>query len=433
MGAFSASVVEAEPLVGGSAPMASVSGRNICVLVHGMGGDANDWEVWVELLTSRFPSWVVWPLKTLANGCRFMGLGLDALEKLAAEEIVEAIRSIGQSEHVTLHCIGHSMGGLIVRGALAHVLDTLAPRDLQLGHYLSLSSPHLGIQASWAAPLQLWRNLCVLSRPISSQLAQLAIQDTAGPEQPYLVALGDASGRPVEILRRFRRCTCVTLASGDPLIPLPSGVIEPERRFNGSDGLRDRAFWQILSASGLGSSLEQELAVGRPHCGPPVESLTTRIFAGCPRRLRAASGFEGQSSLAAAKGAPLHPAAHDPECEEVPIVVDGRRADDFEPREQTIGKPELEPFSADNCEEPAESAEKLDREWRTSADGSCRFPGGALRGLEAIPWQRIVVQLHFPFAWNAHVFLIGKGSEQRSAEHTMSEECIASLVEILAE
>ena len=59
-----------------------------------------------------------------------------------------------------------------------------------LGHYLSLSSPHMGIQSSWLLPLHAWRNLCWLSRPVSLQLPQLALQDCS--ERPYLLEISHA-------------------------------------------------------------------------------------------------------------------------------------------------------------------------------------------------------------------------------------------------
>ena len=58
------------------------------------------------------------------------------------------------------------------------------------GYYLSLSTPHLGIQSSWLQPLHAWRNFCWLSRPISLQLPQLAIQDSSS--KPYLLEISQA-------------------------------------------------------------------------------------------------------------------------------------------------------------------------------------------------------------------------------------------------
>jgi len=52
--------------------------------------------------------------------------------------------------------------------------------------------------------------------------------------------------------------------------------------------------------------------------------------------------------------------------------------------------------------------------------------------LNRLPWQRIVVSFHYwPIAKNAHVFLIGKSSEQFAQEHRMSRECIQELAAVL--
>jgi len=114
-----------------------------------------------------------------------------------------------------------------LRAALPRVVgacEKLSPVP-SFGHYLSLSTPHLGVQASWASPLHWWRNLCRLTSPVSSQLVQIAAQDTGGGRVPFLVELGDADGAYIEALKRFRVRTCATAIGGDPLVPVCSGLI----------------------------------------------------------------------------------------------------------------------------------------------------------------------------------------------------------------
>ncbi|CAJ1452336.1 unnamed protein product, partial [Effrenium voratum] len=151
---------------------------NICILAHGMGGTEKDWQTWVEVLSKLYPDWSLHPLQKLAPGCRFMGKDVKELSSLAADEILEILeKHRSQEQHLVLHCIGHSMGGLILRGALPKVLEAID--SMELGHYVSLSSPHLGIQSTWLQPFHAWRNLCWLSWPISNQLLHLAVQDCA--------------------------------------------------------------------------------------------------------------------------------------------------------------------------------------------------------------------------------------------------------------
>jgi len=114
-----------------------------------------------------------------------------------------------------------------LRAALPKVVaacDQLTPVPT-FGHYLSLSTPHLGVQASWSAPLHWWRNLCRLTSPVSSQLVQIAAQDTRNGRVPFLVELANADGPYIRAFRRFRVRTCATAIGGDPLVPVCSGLI----------------------------------------------------------------------------------------------------------------------------------------------------------------------------------------------------------------
>ena len=217
--------------------------RQICVMVHGMGGTCEDWQTWLEVLKHKHPSWVLQPLKSLSSGCRFLGRDLRELSSIASAEIIEAIRAHqAPDSKTTLHCIGHSMGGLIIRGALPRVLEEFD--QINLGHYVSLSSPHLGIQSSWLSPLHSWRNLCWLSQPISNQLVHLAIQDTRSLGTPFLVELSQPESDHMTALGRFEHRTCVSLAFGDPLIPPASGLIDPYLLMEGHGPFHE-SFWQL--------------------------------------------------------------------------------------------------------------------------------------------------------------------------------------------
>jgi len=170
------------------------------------------------------------PLESLSWGSRFMGSGLDGLAELAANEIAAAVREelakMDSSDSVvTLHCIAHSMGGIVLRGALPALFEQLRTDhdgQLRLGKYVSLAVPHLGIQATLRAPLQMWKNLSCFTAPCSSQLVQLSLQD----QDHYLPALA-AEGSHLDHLRAFESRICALEAPGDPLIPVASGVIDP--------------------------------------------------------------------------------------------------------------------------------------------------------------------------------------------------------------
>lgn len=67
------------------------------ILVHGMGGSEADWQTWVELLSQRFPDWILWPLQKLKAACSFLGRDLRDLSKMAAAEISEVVRNTQSS------------------------------------------------------------------------------------------------------------------------------------------------------------------------------------------------------------------------------------------------------------------------------------------------------------------------------------------------
>lgn len=242
----------------------------LCVLAHGMGGDKDDWRTWLEYLRDRCPSWNLRPLESLARpSMPLVGKGLAVLAAHAAAETLEALRELaarpspgpgsGRGEGpLTLHCVGHSMGGLVLRAALPAILAG-APL-VELGVFLTLSTPHLGVQASWGAPEAMWRNLSCLTGIFSPQLPQLAIQDRA-QRQPYLVVLADPEGPHVAALRRFRRRICATMAHADPVIPVASGVIWPRRAWTKPDAPASQAAgwgFEAFSADAAPDRLEGE-------------------------------------------------------------------------------------------------------------------------------------------------------------------------------
>eukprot|EP00928_Gymnodinium_smaydae_P009899 TRINITY_DN13710_c0_g1_i1.p1 TRINITY_DN13710_c0_g1~~TRINITY_DN13710_c0_g1_i1.p1 ORF type:complete len:336 (-),score=32.60 TRINITY_DN13710_c0_g1_i1:511-1518(-) len=329
----------------------------------------------------------------LAEGARFCGEAVSTLASMAAQEMLERIMEEGLRP-IQVHCVGHSMGGLIIRGALPEILEKLVSVDqdhlVSFGHYLSLSTPHLGIQASWSAPSQLWRNLAWFTSFVSAQVVQLSVQDSGGEatgsgcegsgagDVPYLVRLSRRNGRAIRAMRVFRTRTCVTLTSGDSLIPFASGIINSKRVDEGSTyGYFDDASWNFGVRSGTDS-----------------DGLFERRW----QTILEKPNIANQESENAPRGY---------------VGVDSLKDEHFE-------------SSAPNA--------CPDLEWITSEDGTCCFPKEIILGLCSVPWQRIAVEMrHPPFAKSGHVFLIGKKAEQFEVEHQMSRECIECLIELLAD
>eukprot|EP00931_Biecheleriopsis_adriatica_P065720 TRINITY_DN40206_c0_g1_i1.p1 TRINITY_DN40206_c0_g1~~TRINITY_DN40206_c0_g1_i1.p1 ORF type:complete len:402 (+),score=82.99 TRINITY_DN40206_c0_g1_i1:29-1234(+) len=396
----------------GSGP--GMSSLQLCVLVHGMGGTCGDWDTWLEVLAQRHPDWVLLPLRSLDKGCKFLADSLDVLADMAADEIAAAARaeharSASGSTELTLHCIGHSMGGLIIRGALPKLLAELQDVPLELGHYISLSSPHMGIQASFWVPSQAWRNLCWLSRPLSKQLLQLAVQDVCSSGRPYLVELSDPGGDALQQLGRFRHRTCVTLACGDPLISLPSGSIDPDISLQGH-GFLEASFWTFDEhfESGGSSPFEKKLkAVGKSAAKLAGDTSNKRgLFSEVVEWLVYLWALIW--SL----------------CRRVSTLSEPAKA-------QKYGKPSEASLSASKPEPPFSPSQLS---WQVSKDLTCKYPLELLDGLTSVPWRRVVARAHhWPFPRNMHVFLIGKRQEQFAEEHLMSRQCIECLAEILAD
>eukprot|EP00930_Biecheleria_cincta_P084270 TRINITY_DN73762_c0_g1_i1.p1 TRINITY_DN73762_c0_g1~~TRINITY_DN73762_c0_g1_i1.p1 ORF type:complete len:547 (-),score=88.85 TRINITY_DN73762_c0_g1_i1:84-1562(-) len=212
-----------------------------------MAGSAADFRLWENRLAVHYPDWRVRSLASYKQRVvPILGDGLDEVAALAEKEIVEILCDM-QSEYagpVTLHCIGHSMGGLILRGALPGVFEQVP--DLLAGTFLSLSVPHLGVQASWGDKKAMWRNLSKLTAFISPQLPQLAVQDgTSKDSTPYLVKLAKEGSLYIRALRRFRRRICVTMLNGDIVIPAASGSLWTDRKW-------DKPAWPASLLAGWG-------------------------------------------------------------------------------------------------------------------------------------------------------------------------------------
>lgn len=236
------------------------SGRSLCVFAHGMWGNCDDWAVWLEVLARRCPAWILRPLNTLVSGARPLASGVDTLATLAAEEVLKTLSELGPGP-ITLHCLGHSMGGLALRGALPRILDG-APR-LTPGVFMTLSTPHLGVLASWGEPQAMWRNLSFLTGAISTQLPQLAIQDRTGDGgEPYLVSLADPDGPYMFALGRFSRRVCCAMGAGDAIVPTSSATVSAKRWAKLEPPEEQAAGWGIAEHTGYG---EQGVTARRPH------------------------------------------------------------------------------------------------------------------------------------------------------------------------
>eukprot|EP00929_Paragymnodinium_shiwhaense_P004996 TRINITY_DN106343_c0_g1_i1.p1 TRINITY_DN106343_c0_g1~~TRINITY_DN106343_c0_g1_i1.p1 ORF type:complete len:543 (+),score=37.88 TRINITY_DN106343_c0_g1_i1:51-1679(+) len=349
----------------------------LCVLVHGLGGSKDDYLAWVDELRTQRPDWTIRALETLRSDAAPLRKSVDVVADKVATEILDILKCI-QAEgdvRITLHCVGHSMGGLLLRGAFPRVFAEQP--HIHAGVFMSLSTPHLGVQASWGAPETMWRNLSIITAPFSKQLVQLAIQDNLsgrrlvrgtsgdagyvrsasgelessphlsadGQENsgriPYLVEIADACGPEVACLSKFQTRICVAMADADPVVPTPSASLWPDR------------------------------------CWKPAEQLPDDCIAGW--------GYEAES-------------VHSPEDTTPGFTQTPRQAGGIN--------------------------------WKRCADRACYYPEQILEGLHCISWFRLVVRMKMARC-TPHVFLIAKQVEQTALEHALARECIRDLVGVL--
>mmetsp|Transcript_23434 Transcript_23434/g.55644 ORF Transcript_23434/g.55644 Transcript_23434/m.55644 type:complete len:424 (-) Transcript_23434:157-1428(-) len=407
-----------------AAPRHAVAGSSckidLCVLVHGMSGDCTDWDIWFQVLSSQYPSWKVVALQSLARGARCLASGVDQLAGMAADEIIHLINVERACFDlpVRLHVIGHSLGGIIIRGALPSILKEFEKDCLQLGHYMSLSTPHLGIRASWTSPHHAWRNLLgPLTSCLTPQLAQLCVSD--GPGQAYLQALSDPSGPFVMALRRFHCRTCATVADGDPLVSMASGIIDPLshaakvqqveaskapeptagalRWLRLPEGIccrRKRSSWSLTQRGAEANCFAPaSLKRGSASMSTPCNSSGRSLWAEESTDLE-----DGEVDESASSGRTIST------CSSFTVMATGSRG-------------------SINCTESP---------WSKSRDGKCKYPDCLLEGLASLPWRRLVVALgRGPLASNAHVFLLAKKRHQWPEEHIASRSCVELLAQLL--
>jgi len=204
-------------------------------------------------------------------------------------------------------------------------------------------------------------------------------------------------------------------------VPLASGLIEPDHRHYRWHAFADEdSFWHVEDVSGSrgGDGSAGSAGASGPAPGPPADSAAWE-----GRGLVRKRGRSGENEEPLCKRA----------CGRLGALVRGLASVPQAFLCFLLGcesKARLPP-----AERRAPSAAGADASlrWRCSASGECRFPVRVLRDLNTLQWRRVVAEMHHrPVPRNAHVFLIGKRSEQFEQEHVMSRECIESLSELLA-
>ena len=183
--------------------------------------------------------------------------GIDTCGDRLCRELDELVRS---EEHADAECIsfiGHSMGGLITRNAVAKAYDrqtkklVLGGRALEPTHFLSLATPHVGfadaercpMESAWYIPFSRRLVPFVSSRVLGEAGRQFFHRD----ESKLILRM--ASHEQLEVLRAFKTRTAYGNVSGDHLVGWGNASLRDELRWT-RFGRRLKRFWM----SSIGAS-----------------------------------------------------------------------------------------------------------------------------------------------------------------------------------
>ena len=183
------------------------------MLVHGYMGSSYDMKTVRDVLMLYKPQLLV--LLSESNEKRTEGSIFDMGKRLA-EVVTSYISSIPSNLTLTrISFIGHSLGGLIIRAALPHLLDY----KRIMYSYISLGSPHLGCSqfSNKIVEAGLW----LISKIKNSVcIQQLTLKDSLNFRQCYLYELARNSK-----LSCFEQVLLVS-SSQDSYVPFESARIE---------------------------------------------------------------------------------------------------------------------------------------------------------------------------------------------------------------
>ena len=137
-------------------PAPTTPRTHLVVLVHGLVGNASNWDVTRAALERHAPAdWTI--LASNANAARRTFDGVDACGERLAAEVRDAVATAGGASTIDrISFVGHSMGGLIARHAIGLLFDTASGTvaGVPPAHYVSLATPHLGCAHEPTNPAQ---------------------------------------------------------------------------------------------------------------------------------------------------------------------------------------------------------------------------------------------------------------------------------------
>ena len=203
-------------------------GKHLIVLANGLWGQAAHWDVVKTAIDQRLRStssrrYHVHVSKS--NQLFDTYAGIDACGDRLKRELDELVR-MEHADADAISFIGHSMGGLITRSAVAKAYDrekkkvVLGGRELEPTHFVSLATPHVGfgdsercpLDNAWYIPFSRWVVPYVSSRILGETGKQFFNRD----EDKLIMRM--AGDDALQALGAFKTRTAYANVSGDHLV-----------------------------------------------------------------------------------------------------------------------------------------------------------------------------------------------------------------------
>lgn len=235
-------------IVEGSEADSCVEARNyehLVVMVHGLGGAQEDWDVLKEKLVGELEEEGEDVLLYASKVNRKSGTfaGIDVCSERLAMELKVVLKMNPGLRYISFLC--HSMGGLIARHACGVHYDAQSGRifGLEARHIVTIATPHLGchVEGESQVPMIGWgRNIPLLGANVLKVMFNAATSPSVvgsvgkrSLQQLFMHDGGDSIGQPLILklvqdypgegwffsaLKQFQTRVCYANSSGDALV-----------------------------------------------------------------------------------------------------------------------------------------------------------------------------------------------------------------------
>ena len=233
------------PIFESAAPKLPSDQKHLFVLVHGFQGRSFDVHLLKHAISLANPEAII--LASNSNENNTEGDIFDMGEKLAAEVKAYVQEWLPREKLGKLSFLGHSLGGLIIRTALPHLVDFAEKMHL----FLTLSTPHLGYMYNSSKIID--AGIWVLRKwKRSTALKQLSMTDDDEVSRTALFSMCECAG-----LRWFQH---VVLCSSyqDQYVPHDSARVEVSET-GANDPIKGRFYIQMAAR------ILSQIAIERLH------------------------------------------------------------------------------------------------------------------------------------------------------------------------